>query len=520
VTVTFGSIVPVLSEPVSETESTALPAELQSAPASAPVPWTWLAGFSLLGLLLRLIAINQQLWFDEIITLLNSARAPLAHIVTHYTGQNQHTLYSILAHGSIRLLGDHPWTLRLPAVLFGVACIPALYFFGRLVTAKAEALAACALMTVNYQHVWFSQNARGYTAMAFWTLVTSTFFLRSVRGSDRRNRLVYGVTAALGIYTHLMMIFVIAAHAVVYLWMVAGGARSRRGMPRPSRAPIYGFALAILTSLLLYAPVIPVILSHNVGPAREHVRYEWASPVWAAAELLRGLRTATAGGWLALAVGGFVALCGAASYWRQNRYVAGLMILPGVLTAAAILATRHNFWPRFFFFEIGFVLLIVVRGAMLTAAYVARRFGASESVRSATGLALIALLLLASVVPLRAAYRYPKQDYLGALKFVEQHKQAAEAVATAGVVASPYQRYYRQQWPMVETTAQLDHLLAGGHGAWLLYSMPDSIRTSQPELWRAIASKFSLVRKCPGTLAGGDIYVSHSQYTEVNAEDR
>ena len=124
------------------------------------------------------------------------------------------------------------------------------------------------------------------------------------------------------------------------------------------------------------------------------------------------------------------------------------MILPGVMTAAGILATSHNFWPRFFFFEIGFALLIVARGAMVMASFVARSLGASESAASAAGTALIALLALASLVPLRAAYVYPKQDYLGAMRFVQHRRQPGELIATAGVVAIPYQRYYGQPWPM------------------------------------------------------------------------
>ena len=147
----------------------------------APVPWNWLAGLTLLAAVLRAIALDQQLWYDEITTLVDSVRRPLAIIVTTYTSQNQHTLYSILARVSIVLFGEHPWALRLPAVLFGVASIPALYFYARLATSRREALLACALLTVSYHHVWFSQNARGYTAMVFWTLLTTYFFIRGAR---------------------------------------------------------------------------------------------------------------------------------------------------------------------------------------------------------------------------------------------------------------------------------------------------------------------------------------------------
>ncbi len=479
--------------------------------AQEPVAWKWISAFVIVATILRILALNQQLWFDEIVTLLDSARAPIWRIVTQYGGQNQHTLYSVLAHGSIRIFGEQPWALRLPAVFFGVASIPALYFFGRLVTTNREALFASALMTVNYQHVWFSQNARGYTGMLFWTLLASTFFVRCASRGKTRDWAWYGLTSALGIYTHLMMACVVAGHAVVYLWMLAS--RKRSSGPRPGRLllPLFGFVLCGVLSLLLYAPVIPRVFAQTVGVAHGPVHYEWASPLWFFAEMVRGLRSGTAGGLLAIAIGGVIRLAGLLSYWQESRFTVGLMIFPGLVTAAAVLATSHNFWPRFFFFEIGFVLLLVVRGAMVLGRLVSRMAGGSEKFGLQAGTAVVLLMLLASVVPLRAEYLYPKQDYLGAMKFLDEHQQPDDLIVTVGPVTTVYQRYYLRPWALVETSSQLDAALLSEHPIWLIYAMPNSIRTSQPEVWDVIESKFNVVRAFPGTLGGGTIYVTKSK---------
>ena len=479
--------------------------------AREPVPWLWISLLVIMATILRLLALNQQLWFDEIVTLLDSARAPIWQIVTQYGGQNQHMLYSVLAHGSIGIFGEQAWALRLPAVFFGVASIPALYFFGRLVTTNREALFASALMTVNYQHVWFSQNARGYTGMLFWTLMASIFFVRCASRGNTRDWAWYGLTSALGIYTHLMMACVVAGHAVVYLWLLASRKGSGGPQPRSFLLPLCGFVLCGVLSLLLYAPVIPRVLAHTVGVARDPVNYEWASPLWALAEMVRGLRTGTAGGLLAVAIGGLILLGGLLSYWRENRFTVGLMIFPGLVTAAALLATGHNFWPRFFFFEIGFVLLLVVRGAMVLGGLVSRMAGGSEKFGLQVGMAVVLLMLLASVVPLRAEYRYPKQDYLGAMRFLDKHQQPDDLIMTVGPVTTAYQRYYLRPWALVETRSQLDAALLSGHPIWLIYAMPNSIRASQPEVWNVIESNFTVVRAFPGTLGGGTIYVTKSK---------
>jgi hypothetical protein len=487
-----------------------------------PVTWAWLFGLAVAAALVRVVALNQQLWFDEIVTLLDSARDPILRIMTHYGGQNQHMLYSVLAHYSIRLFGEQPWALRLPAVLFGAAGIPALYFFGCLVATKREALFAAALMVINYQHIWFSQNARGYTGMVFWTLLASIFFVRCASNGRNSDCVIYGISAALGIYTHLMMAFVVVGHAILYVWLIWSRTRSTGRMPRNSFLPLFGLMLAGTVSFVLYAPVIPGIFARTIGVAGTSVRSEWASPLWALKEMVHGLRNGAGGGFFAIIVGGLLLVCGLVSFWRSNRFVVGLMVFPGLVTAAAVLATSHNFWPRFFFFEIGFALLLLVRGAVVCSDFAAKVLNGTGSFAIRLSTAVLALMLFASVLPLRTAYLYPKQDYLSAMRFVDGYQQSEEQVVTVGVVTTAFQRYYGRSWPLLETRAQLDEQLMRDRGTWLIYAMPIYIRASQPDMWDAIQSRFTLVRVFPGTLSGGEIFVcrSKNERTQVIVHDQ
>ncbi len=476
-----------------------------------PIAWSTLLVLGAVALLLRVIALNQQLWFDEIVTLLDSARDPISRIMTHYAGQNQHMLYSVLAHFSIRIFGEQPWALRLPAVLFGVAGIPALYFFGCLVTTRREALFATALMAINYQHVWFSQNARGYTGMVFWTLLASIFFIRCASQGRRSDCFIYGVSAALGIYTHLMMAFVVVGHAILYGWLLWSKKKSNGQVPRNSSLLFYGFVLAGFVSLALYAPVLPGVFARTIGVAGTSVRSEWASPLWALKEMVYGLRNGAGGGLLAIPFGGLLLLSGLVSFWRSNRFAVGLMLFPGLVTAAAVLATSHNFWPRFFFFEIGFALLLLVRGAVVCSEFAANLVSRTGRLASRFSTAVLVVMLLVSAIPLRAEYLHPKQDYVSAIRFVEGQQRSEEQVVTVGMVTTAFQRYYGRSWPLLETRAQLDAHLSQDHGTWLIYAMPIYIRASQPEVWNEIQNKFTVVRVFPGTLSGGEIFVCRSK---------
>ena len=146
------------------------------APPSPPLgrrPWLFLTGLSLAALALRFYRLGSDLWFDEVLTLVEFARPPLGAIITRFPSPNQHMLYSVLAHAALVTCGESAWALRLPAVFFGLGSLWALFLLGRRLIGTREALLATAIMTVSYHHVWFSQNARGYTALLFFaTLAT------------------------------------------------------------------------------------------------------------------------------------------------------------------------------------------------------------------------------------------------------------------------------------------------------------------------------------------------------------
>src|SRR5262245_3001296 len=117
--------------------------------------------------ILRFYRLNEGLWFDEILTAVRYVRLPFAKLLFAYDSENQHFLYSILAHFSVSVFGEYSWSLRLPAALFGIGAIAMTYVFGCAVTSRSESLLTSALLTVSYFHIWFSQNARGYTGLQF-----------------------------------------------------------------------------------------------------------------------------------------------------------------------------------------------------------------------------------------------------------------------------------------------------------------------------------------------------------------
>jgi 4-amino-4-deoxy-L-arabinose transferase-like glycosyltransferase len=472
-----------------------------------PTEIAFLAVLVVVGAGLRVYRSDTGLWYDEIVTLLDSVRPPLLRIVTHFPSNNDHPLYSVIAHLSVSIFGTTPFALRLPAVLFGVAAIPLLYFVGRAVTGRFEAGAAALILTFSYHHIWFSQNARGYTALLFFVMLSTLALIRWFETGSRSSLVVYAVSTALGAYAHLTMVLVCLSHALagVFDWLWYG--RDSR-----VRAQRLEFASAFVgAGLLTIALHLPMLLDVSAfytpgATARDQV----ATPVWSVLAALRGLQAGFGSVWVIL-VGALLFGAGVWSYFKQRPTVLLLMLLAVPFTLLVILVLQRPVRPRFVLFAIGFGLLVTLRGAATLGASLVPGAQSWLSGRQAATAMVVLFTAGALVVSLRSlpfGYEFPKQDFERAVGFVEQSKDASDVAAVVGETAAvPVLRYLGRPWPRIERENQLDELRATGGEVWVLYTFPSYIETGQPDLWAALLKRCSSVREFVGTVEGGTVTV-------------
>jgi mannosyltransferase len=168
---------------------------------------------------------------------------------------------------------------------------------------------------------------------------------------------------------------------------------------------------------------------------------------------------------------------------------------------AGALAVRGTLYPRFFFFLLGFALLMLTQGATAACEVVARRWGWSENLLRCTACAALAVVSIASAVP---NFRAPKQDFQGAIAYVLAQKTDGAAVFTAGPPADLCcRRYYGHAWRSIsDNSASRD--ASAAPGAWLVYAFPQYLQPGEAAWIRA---EFEAARAFPGTLGGGEVYV-------------
>lgn len=464
---------------------------------------------------LRALRIDTDLWMDEVFTLVDFVRLPAGAIATSYPSDNQHLLYSLLARVCVVVLGESAGALRIPAAAFGVASLWATWRLGRLVFGARHGLLAAALLAVSYHHVWFSQNARGYTGLLLGTVLSTELLLRALWTGRARLWIGYAVTLALATSVHLTMVFVPAAHALVVL-ALAVSQRRGRAMWKPAGA----WALAASLTLQVHALVLPQMLAFfsTPGAGTTNAPLEWKSPLWLVNETLRGLGLNLALGWSGLAAGAALFAAGGLGLLRRDRIAAVLMALPAFLGGAILLALGRNLWPRFFFHEAGFAALFAVEGALVLGHAIARRTGATATSGPRIAESAIALLLvLGSAASLPRVYALPKQDWSGARDFVRAERGPDDLVVAVDLAGIVYGRYYAPEFARADDSGELAalrvHARQGSVATrtWVLYTLPRYLAVVQPDLLRVLESEFDVARTFPGTLGDGAIVVARER---------
>jgi mannosyltransferase len=473
---------------------------------------------TLIGLALRLYHIGSDLWLDEITPITDYARMPVLQIVGSYLRSNNHLLNTLGMKLMIALAGEREWAVRLPAVLLGVATIPALYWCARLAFARWASLGAALLLAVSYHHVFFSQNARGYTGYLLFALLSSRLFVNGLRADRPRDWTLYVATVVLGAASLLNMAFVGAAHVII--GAIACIRERRRGNAvAPLARRLAGvLAIAAFLSVQLYAVALPEMYA-----VITHVYTEQSTGFAPLSgeflrEMIRGVSSGFGTGTLIAAIP-FIACAafGWVAFLRRSWELALALTLPGVLTGGFLVVRGLTVSPRFFLLWLPLAILSAVAAIDQVLQWAARRSDQRFTSR-ATALAAASLLVLASasVLSLRSYYAFPKQPYRAAVAYVETHRRPADVVVVLHTAEYGIRYYGNRMGAPVESRYRfarsaeaLDSAMTTkGTGKVLLVSTFErALRLELPELYERVVRSWSVTQRFPGTIGDGDVTI-------------
>lgn len=489
-----------------------------------PTLWALLA----IGLALRIYKLDAPLWYDEIMTLAMYVRQPFGSLIADYSSFNNHLFYSLQAKLAVLAFGEQAWALRLPALAFGMGSLWALWRLARTALDAPVAMTATALMALSYHHIWFSQNARGYTELMFWCLLALVIFVEALGTTSRKAWMAFAACLAAAIYTHLTAGFFVATLALIYLTMLA--ARLVRA-PLPDAwlapaerkamwSPLWAFVAGGVMTLALCAPALPQILGQLGGVKGDSaidLMREYQNPLWTLLEGLRTLAGENELGGLMLAAGLAAAAVMALGVWdlfRRSPVIAAVGIGHIVLTLVGLTLVNMRIWPRFFFTDIAFVLLFAANGAFMLAVILgaAARGLRLDFATPARFFALgVVLMVLISGVLAAHNYEAPKQNLAGAASLIARNGVPPAAVGALGRAADIFNVAPSKTWRPIDTARDLADLQPYRGRRWAVVIFPSRTERENADAWAMLARDYELVEEFPGTLGDGAVLVYASK---------
>jgi uncharacterized membrane protein len=246
----------------------------------------------ILGLVLRLINLNQSLWLDEAVSVLLARDLSLVQLIKHFRSADFHPpLHYFFLHFWGRIFGWSEISMRLPSVLFGIGTIWVVYEIAKLFTSEANppprclhispwrckfsTVAALFMATAPF-HIYYSQEARPYAMATFLASISMWSFVKMFTNQSPENsprgclqnsppgwKLIYLLSTTALLYTDYYGFLILLSQMVIIL------IRKK-----------YSLLFHCFVVLLFFAPWLPVFLAQfQSGFQATQALPEWGSLV-------------------------------------------------------------------------------------------------------------------------------------------------------------------------------------------------------------------------------------------------
>jgi mannosyltransferase len=413
---------------------------------------------------------------------------------------------------------------KIPVALLGTATVPAVYWVSRqLGFSRGISLGVALILAVSYHHIFFSQNARGYIGLVFFSLIASGLLVRALQTDRLQTWVLYVVVMFLNFATLLTSGYVLAAHMIV--GAIALYIIYRRGLslaPMVRRLAVV-FGLTGFLAFQLYALILP---HAYVRAQAKYTSDGGYFSLFSTDLLIELMRNVSAGigvgaGIQALAIlviGSSIAAVGLVILLRRNWALTLALSLPSVLSLIFLIVNGLTFSPRFFLPALPIALMAAVQGVYTIGALAGRRLGECSGAlapRLATA-ALVLMVLAVCLASLRHYYSTPKQAYRASIEYVENQRTNGEPVIVADLAEQGY-RYYGnlmggrkdQDYYFVHSVEELDKVLStSSQGeSYPVTTLPRFLRLRKPDLDARIQQEWHVIRSFPGTIGDGQISV-------------
>lgn len=352
-------------------------------------------------------------------------------------------LYFVLVRIWAQLVGDSVAAVRSFSAVLSVITLGLLYrLTNRLFRDSLMALTVAAIASVSPFLVLYAQDARPYSLLTLVVVLSADTLLSALNRNTRAAWSLYGLSAVVGLYTHLLFALVLVGHSIY----VVGMAVNRKPGQSRDRALLWRFGSSLGIAIAALTPWL-WLMQRYPGPVADRVGSSLASWQTLLVGLFSIVRFSTrslldadwAGGvlqvnpaWLEAPAQASVALVsvsliGTACYrlWVRTPFsVWGIVLLPVLVTLLALLL-KGAVTERYLL--VYFVTLPIALGYFLT-----HRFRTAPTRRN-VWLSITSLVLIAAICSDTVSAR----STLWTIKYPSSTAQNIDVAAALNQAESP-----------------------------------------------------------------------------------
>lgn len=168
-----------------------------------------------------LYAGDRYYWLDETSSIFRALHT-IPWMVQQSVNDPNPPLYFILLKGWISLFGISEFSTRAFSVIFSALTVFVLYYLARRFFNRETAFYVSLIFTVSQIHLYFSHETRGYTLIAFLSVLSFYFYLQTISIPSILNIIKYTITITLLLYMHPVPVILIIIQFICLLLFLRG----------------------------------------------------------------------------------------------------------------------------------------------------------------------------------------------------------------------------------------------------------------------------------------------------------
>lgn len=173
--------------------------------------YAWLLVVLIFAAFFRLKGLNfQSLWGDELFSIYHSSPDFTLFRILGISRWDPHPpLFLVLLHGWMKLFGYNEFSPRLFTAIVGILSVVPVYLLAKEIFNRTAGIIAGWLVSLNFYHLYYSQEVRPYILLFLFTTLSFLFFIKDLRDPGKKTRRLFVFFTLLMLYTHYYGLFIL-----------------------------------------------------------------------------------------------------------------------------------------------------------------------------------------------------------------------------------------------------------------------------------------------------------------------